>query len=63
MQSPKWDSSAHRAIQDGGGAEEQSHGIKGGDGSHIQVFQHVWTPPEYGELFQVLGASDLGGRR
>ena len=46
-------------MQEGGEAKETAPSSGGGEGGHIQVFQCVWTPPGYGELFQILGAGHL----
>ena len=35
----------------------------GGEGGHRQGFQRLWTPPGYGDLLQIPGTGDIGGRQ
>ena len=38
-------------------------GSGGGEGGHHQGFQCLWEPPVNGDLVQIPGTGDLGGRR
>ena len=57
------DVSAHRAMQEESGAKETEPGNGGGEGGHIQGLQCVWTPPGYGDLFQIRGSVGLSGKK
>ena len=54
---------AHGTVHPGSGAEETEISGGGGEGVHRQVFQRLWVPPGYGDLLQIPGAGDIGGRR
>ena len=47
----------------GRGAEETEISGGGGEGGHRQGFQDLWAPPVDGDLLQITGTGDLGGRR
>ena len=34
-----------------------------GEGGHRQGFQRIWAPPGDGELLQIPGTGDIGGRQ
>ena len=59
----EWDASAHCAMQEGGGVKATAPDSRRGEGGHIQGFQCIWTPPEDGDIFQILEAGDLSGGR
>ena len=63
VEGPEWESQTYRTVQPGCGAEETEISGGGGEGGHRQVFQRLWAPPGYGDLIQIHGAGDLGGRR
>ena len=63
MEGPKWDALAHITVQTGSKAEAKTIISRGGEGGHLQGFQCLWAPPGDGELLQIPGTGDLGGRR
>ena len=64
MEVPEWDSQTHGTVQLGRGAEQSSvSSVGGGEVGHRQVFQRLWATPEDGDLIQIPGTSDIGGRQ
>ena len=63
MEGPEWDAQTHSTVQLGSGAEDMA--ISGGvvEGGHLQVFQHLWAPPEDADILQIPGTGDIGGRQ
>ena len=57
----EWDSPAHSAVKEGGGAEAAELGGEGGAGSHLQGIQRLYSTPGYGELLPIPGEGDIGG--
>ena len=50
-------------MQPGSGTETAVISGGGGEGSHRQAFQRLWAPHGDGELLQIPGVGDLGGRQ
>ena len=59
---PEQAAPAHIKVQEGGGEELTALDSGGGKGGHIKGVQRLWTPPSDGNLLQIPGESDLGGR-
>ena len=53
----------HRTVKTGSGAEAAAFSSGGGEGGHRHVFQRLRSPPGDGDLLQIPGTVDLGGRR
>ena len=63
VEGPEWDAQTHRTVQPGGGSEETVIHGRGGEGGHRQGFQRLRVPPGDGDLLQIPGTGNLGGRR
>ena len=63
MEGPEWDALTHSTVQMGSGEEVMVIISRGGEGGHRQGFQLLWDPPGDGDLLQIPGTGDLGGRR
>ena len=63
MARSEWDASANRAMQERRRAKEMVPGSDGGEGGHIQGIQSVWMYPGDVDLFQIIAAAGLSGRR
>ena len=63
MEGPEWDTPTHRKVQTGGGAEATALRSRGLEGGHRQGFQRLWATSEDGDLLQIPGTGDLGGRQ
>ena len=63
MERPEWDAQTYNTVQPGSGAEEMTVSGVEGEAVHSQGLQSLWAPPGDGELLQIPGTSDLGGRR
>ena len=63
VEGPEWDAQMHITVQSGRGTEMTVISVGGGEGVHCQGFQRLWAPPGEGDLLQIPGTGDLGGRR
>ena len=63
MEGHEWDVPTHSTVKMGSGAEATAIGSRGGEVGHRQSFQRLLAPPGDGDLLQIPGTGDLGGRR
>ena len=63
MDGPEWDTQTHRKLQTGWGIETMYISGGGGEGGHRQGFQRLWVTDGDGDLLQITGMGDTGGRR
>ena len=52
----------HSVVKEGGGAEAMALGRIGGKCGYLKGVQRLWKPPWDGDLLQIPGNSDIGGR-
>ena len=63
MEGTELDAQTHSTLQPGHRAEETEISGGGGEGCYRQGFWRLWSPPGDGDLLQISGMVDLGGRR
>ena len=63
MEGPEWDAQAYIAVKPGSGAEDTAINGRRGEVGHRQGFKRLWDTPGDGDLLQIPGTGDIGGRR